>query len=158
LGYREDASWFDIFKRLRGFGVLVPGSEKRPVNAITWSSVKFSGRSPKGYSLLRVFFGGSRSPRSMELDDGELVAVVRRELRNIMGIDGEPLFHRIHRWEEGNPQYDVGHLDRVKRVEDALPPSIFVTGSPYRGIGVPDCARQAGETAGRVLDELSRTS
>ena len=92
----------------------------------------------------------------MELNDEELLEVVQRELRSIMGITGRPIFSRIHRWEQGNPQYDVGHLERVKAVEDALPANMWITGSPYRGIGIPDCARQARETAGRVLDELSR--
>lgn len=154
LAYREDASWSSALKRLRGFGILVPASEKRPINAITWSSTKFRHRAPAGHSLLRVFFGGSRSPRSMELEDGELLEVVRGELREIMGITNQPLFHRIYRCEKGNPQYDVGHLRRVETVESALPSNVLVTGSPYRGIGLPDCVLQAAETAARVLSEL----
>jgi len=80
--------------------------------------------------------------------------VVRGELREIMGITNQPLFHRIYRCEKGNPQYDVGHLRRVETVESALPSNVLVTGSPYRGIGLPDCVLQAGETAARVLSEL----
>jgi oxygen-dependent protoporphyrinogen oxidase len=156
LAYREDASWSFPLQHLRGFGILVPASEKRPVNAITWSSVKFSDRAPQGHSLLRVFFGGSRSPTSMQLDDAELFDVATRQVREIMGVRGRSLFHRIYRWEEAIPQYDVGHLQLVQAAEDSLPPRVWVTGSPYRGIGIPDCARQARETAGRVLDELGR--
>lgn len=156
LAYREDASWSFALEHLRGFGILVPASEKRPVNAITWSSVKFSNRAPQGHSLLRVFFGGSRSPASMELDDEELLDVATRQVQDIMGIRGQPLFHRIYRWKEATPQYDVGHLQVVQNAEDSLPPRVWVTGSPYRGIGIPDCARQARETASRVLDELGR--
>lgn len=155
LAYREDASWSSALKRLRGFGVLVPASEKRPINAITWSSTKFRQRAPGGHSLLRVFFGGSRSPHSMDLEDGELLDVVRGELREIMGITNTPLFHRIYRCEKGNPQYDVGHLERVETVKNGLPPNVWVTGSPYRGIGLPDCVLQARETATRVLSELN---
>jgi len=150
LAYRRDAS----LERLGGFGVLVPRSEKRPLNAVTWSSTKFQHRAPEGQSLLRVFFGGSRSPGSMQLDDAELLRVVRRELRSVMGIAEEPLFHRVYRWEKANAQYDVEHLRRVEAIEQALPPCIWVTGSPYRGVGLPDCVRQGQMTAVQVVERL----
>jgi oxygen-dependent protoporphyrinogen oxidase len=150
LAYERDAS----LERLGGFGVLVPRSEKRPLNAVTWSSTKFDHRAPPGYSLLRVFFGGSRSPGSMLLDDDELLDMVTKELRSIMGVTKQPLFHRIYRWELANAQYDVEHLRRVEAVERALPPGIWVTGSPYRGVGLPDCVHQGQVTAIQVVERL----
>ena len=150
LAYKRDPS----LERLGGFGVLVPGSEKRPLNAVTWSSTKFDHRAPEGHSLLRVFFGGSRSPRSMQLDDEELLSVVKQQLREISGVTQEPLFHRIYRWENANAQYDVEHLSRVEAVERALPQGILVTGSPYRGVGLPDCVHQSQLTAVRIVDQL----
>ena len=137
---------------LDGYGLVVPSSAKRPINAITLSSVKFEGRAPEGYLLLRAFFGGSRSPQSMELDDETLLATVRRELDQQLGIGAEPLFHRIYRWRRSNPQYDVGHLERVAAIEADLPRGLYVTGSPYRGVGIPDCVKQAQETVERVRD------
>ena len=150
LAYKRDAS----AERLGGFGVLLPRSEKRPMNAFTWSSTNFDHRAPEGHSLLRVFFGGSRSPGSMQLGDGELLDVVKKELRSIMGVAEEPLFHRVYRWERANPQYDVEHLSRVEAVERALPSGIWVTGSPYRGVGLPDCVYQAQVTADKVVEQL----
>lgn len=139
---------------LNGFGIVIPRSEERQINAITWSSTKFDRRAPAGHQLLRLFFGGSRTPRMMDLDDETLVSTVRRELAEIMGVQATPLFHRIYRWPRANPQYDVGHLERVAAIEAALPPGLFVTGSPYRGVGVPDCVHQAQETATRVVVTL----
>jgi oxygen-dependent protoporphyrinogen oxidase len=104
--------------------------------------------------MLRVFFGGSRTPYMMELEEELLLDTVRRELRAIMGIDVAPDFYRIYRWHQANPQYDVGHLERVAAIESALPPGLFVSGSPYRGVGIPDCVRQAGETAEEVFNFL----
>ena len=150
LAYKRDAS----VERLGGFGVLVPRSENRPLNAVTWSSTKFDHRAPEGHSLLRVFFGGSRSPGTMELDDDELLGMVMKELRSIMGISKEPLFHRVYRWEKANAQYDVEHLKRVETVERALPPGLWVTGSPYRGVGLPDCVHQSQSTALQVVEQL----
>ena len=149
LAYRRS----EIDHPLNGFGVVIPRSENRSINAITWTSTKFDQRAPEGYALLRVFFGGSRTPQMMDIPDGELLHSVRRELADIMGLTAVPVFHRIYRWPQANPQYDVGHLERVAAIEAALPPGIHVTGSPYRGIGIPDCVRQAQETARRIVTE-----
>jgi oxygen-dependent protoporphyrinogen oxidase len=153
LGYRRE----DVDHPLDGFGIVIPRSEQRKINAITWSSTKFNQRAPQGHALLRVFFGGSRTPEMMEVDDAKLLSTVRRELREIMGLNAKPLFHRIYRWQRSNPQYDVGHLERVDAIEAALPANIFVTGSPYRGIGIPDCVRQGKETAQKAINDLRLT-
>ncbi len=133
--------------RLEGFGVVIPRSEGRAINAITWTTAKFPERAPEGYELVRVFFGGSRTPHTFALEDTELLATVQRELAEILGIRAAPLFHRIHRWPRAQPQYDVGHLERVAAIEAALPPDIRVVGSPYRGVGIPDCIHQGREAA-----------
>lgn len=139
---------------LNGFGLVIPRSENRPINAITWTSTKFDHRAPEGYALMRVFFGGSRRPEMMQKSDEDLLVIVRSELKALMGIDTAPEFHRIYRWHEANPQYDKGHLKRVDAVEAALPAGLYVTGSAYRGIGIPDCVYQAQQTAQRVVSEL----
>lgn len=151
LAYREA----DIEKPLDGHGLVVPQSETRDINAVTWSSTKFDRRAPEGHILLRVFFGGSRSPHMMALDDEEVVARVLAELRKMLEIDAEPLFHRIYRWHRANPQYDVGHLERVATIEAALPSQVYVTGSPYRGIGIPDCVHQAQETVAELVEKVA---
>ncbi|NDJ60685.1 MAG: protoporphyrinogen oxidase, partial [Chloroflexi bacterium] len=119
----------DIPRPLDGFGILMPSSERRPINAVTISSTKFDQRAPDGYVLMRVFFGGSRSPQSMHLDDAALLSMVRDQLRQVFGVEAEPLFHRIYRWWNANPQYDVGHLERVDQIEASLPDGLYVTGS-----------------------------
>jgi len=143
----------DIIKPINGLGLVVPKGENRPINAITISSTKFSHRAPQGHVLLRAFFGGSRSPASMDYDDARLLGVVRAELRDILGIEAEPIFHRIYRWPNANPQYDVGHLERVAKLEAALPPGVYVTGGAYRGVGMPDCVYQSRVTVERMLSE-----
>jgi oxygen-dependent protoporphyrinogen oxidase len=141
---------------LEGFGLVIPRSEDRAINAVTFTSTKFDNRAPEGYVLLRVFFGGSRSPHMMELEDKELVTTVRDELKALLGIEATPIFHRIYRWNRANPQYDVGHVDLVEEIEAALPGGLYVTGSPYRGIGLPDCVHQGQQTAARVLSEITK--
>jgi protoporphyrinogen/coproporphyrinogen III oxidase len=140
----------EIEHPLDGFGIVIPRSERRRINAITWTSTKFNHRAPEGTVLLRVFFGGSRTPEMFDKGDEELEAIVRKELHQLMGIKAEPLFNRIYRWPQANPQYDVNHLQRVAAIEADLPPGIFVSGSPYRGIGIPDCVHQ-----GQLVSELA---
>jgi oxygen-dependent protoporphyrinogen oxidase len=154
LAYRADA----VRRPLHGFGLVIPRGERRPINAITVSSTKFDQRAPAGYVLLRVFFGGSRSPASMNLNDEALLGMVRGELRQILGIEAAPLFHRVYRWHNANPQYDVGHLERVDAIEAGLPGGLYVAGSAYRGVGIPDCVHQSQQGAGLALDYLKQSA
>jgi oxygen-dependent protoporphyrinogen oxidase len=147
LAYRRG----DIGEPLDGFGLVIPQSERRRINAVTITSNKFDRRAPGGYTLIRAFFGGSRSPGMVDLDDPALLALVRAELRDILGIAAGPLWSRIYRWPRGNPQYDVGHLDRVAGLDALLPPGLYLAGSAYRGVGIPDCVRQGQQAAEGVL-------
>jgi oxygen-dependent protoporphyrinogen oxidase len=72
-----------------------------------------------------------------------------------LGIEAKSIFHRIYRWNRANPQYDVGHLEQIEEIESALPGGLYVTGSPYRGIGLPDCVHQGQQTAARILSEIA---
>lgn len=146
----------DIKRPLRGFGLVIPRSETRPINAITISSTKFDHRAPEGCVLLRVFFGGSRSPETLSLDDNRLLVVVRHELQDILGIEVAPLFHRIYRWHNANPQYDLNHLEHIAAIEAALPVGIHATGSAFRGVGVPDCIYQSQQTVNKVIEQLKQ--
>ena len=139
---------------LDGFGLVIPSGEGRRIDGMTWTSSKWSGRAPAECALLRVYFGGPHTRDVMALDDGELLAVVRAEVASILGVQAAPLFHRVYRWPDGYPQYDVGHLERVAAIESALPPGVYVTGSSYRGVGVPDCVRQGQEAAMQALAGL----
>jgi oxygen-dependent protoporphyrinogen oxidase len=154
FGYRRD----EVKHPLNGFGLVIPRSEKRPINALTWSSTKFQYRAPSDHVLIRVFFGGSRNPEIVERSDEDIHAIARRELHALLGIDATPVFHRLFRWRNATPQYDVGHLDRVKAIEEGLPAGLYVTGSPYRGIGIPDCVHQAQQMADKLWPLLKEKS
>lgn len=137
---------------LDGFGVMIPASEKRRILASTWTSTKFRHRAPPGTVLMRAFVGGHRDGAASELPDGELVALVRKEYEELFGIVAEPMFHRIYRWTRGNPQYDVGHLDRMAEIErcTAELPGVHLAGGAFRGIGLPDCIHSAMQVADKL--------
>jgi oxygen-dependent protoporphyrinogen oxidase len=150
LGFRKQ----DVTHPLDGFGVVIPSSEGRGIDGMTWMSSKWTRRAPDGHVLLRIFFGGPHTRAAMDMDDAALVSMVRGEVRSLLQIEAPPLFHKIFRWPDGYPQYDLGHLDRVAAIEAALPPGILIAGSSYRGIGVPDCIKQGQAAAGQVISQL----
>lgn len=145
----------EIGHPLDGFGFVVPKSEDCKLMACTWVSTKFSGRAPDDQILLRVFVGGYKREELVNLSDDELVALVRNELRRLMGITAEPTRAEIYHWRKSNAQYDVGHIERVDRIEqltaEALP-GVYFTGSAFKGVGIPDCIRQGEETAKAIIN------
>ncbi len=149
----------DILEPFDGFGVVVPDREASKLLAIEAVSNKFGHRSPDDQVVLRAFVGGYRHEALSQLPDGELLRLVRDELAAIFGIQAAPTFHRIFRWQPANPQYPVGHLEMVAAIEGKLQPllpNLYLTGSGMRGIGIPDCIRQARETAGQVVEQLQK--
>jgi oxygen-dependent protoporphyrinogen oxidase len=150
LGYRRD----DIPHALNGFGFVVPYVERRALLACTFSSVKFPGRAPDGSALLRAFVGGALQPDMFALDDAEMISRVRNDLRELLGIEKAPIFAEVSKWSRSMPQYELGHLDRVQRIHDALKelPGLKVVGNAFTGAGIPDCIRN-GETAAKELVE-----
>lgn len=151
LAYQRE----DIPHPLDGFGFVVPFIEKRSLMACTFSSVKFSGRAPQGQVLLRAFVGGALQPELVALSEAELVARVRTDLRDLLGIERAPLFAEVNKWERSMPQYQVGHLERVKRIEARLAslPGLVLAGNAYSGLGIPDCIRSGESGAERIATD-----
>jgi oxygen-dependent protoporphyrinogen oxidase len=143
---------------LNGSGFVVPRIENTGLLAASWLSSKWPHRAPDGRVLLRTFVGGARDPRALEQSDKELISRSIAALLPLIGVRGEPLFARVYRWERGNAQHDVGHLARMAAIDRALArhPGLFVTGSGFRGVGIPDCVADGRATAKRVAAWLSR--
>ena len=150
LGF--DADGFE--HPLDGFGFVIPRQEPTRLLACTWTSTKFPQRAGPGTVLLRAFIGGPRREDLVNLDDAALVALVRDELLTIMGIHAAPTVTRVFRWFRANPQYEVGHLQRVDQIDALCPPGVLLAGSAYRGVGLPDCIHQGQQAARAALGYL----
>jgi oxygen-dependent protoporphyrinogen oxidase len=150
LGWRRA----DIPHPLDGFGFVVPQIERRPIIACTFSSVKYPGRAPEGFALLRVFMGGALNEAILAGDDETLTRVARAELGELLGVQAPPLFSRVSRYPKAMPQYHVGHLARVEAIEGCLRahPGLALAGGAYRGVGIADCVRSGEEAADRLLE------
>lgn len=153
VGYPREA----VGHPLLGSGFVVPRVEGTTIMAGSWISSKWRSRAPEGRVLLRAFMGGARDPRAMERSDDDLTTTAIREMATLLNIQGPPLFTRLHRWVRANAQHDVGHLDLVAGIEQRLAghPGLYVTGSGFRGVGVPDCVADARATAAQVAAWLT---
>lgn len=156
LGYRRE----QVRHPLDGSGFVVPRVEQNPLLASTWVSSKWAGRAPDGHVLLRGFLGGGRDPRRLDQSDDELVRVAQDALTETLGIEGHPVLTRLSRYPRQSPQYEVGHLKRVASIETRLSgvPGLFLAGSGFRAIGIPDCIADGREAAARAAAFLAAGS
>jgi oxygen-dependent protoporphyrinogen oxidase len=143
---------------LNGSGFVVPRREASGILAGSWMSSKWPQRAPADRVLLRTFVGGARDPQALERSDAELIALSLGALRPLLGITGVPLLARVYRWDRGNAQHEVGHLARMAAIERAVArhPGLLVTGSGFRGVGIPDCVadgRRIGAQAAGLHSE-----
>lgn len=156
LGFRQA----DAPQALAGFGFVIPASERRRLVGCTFSSVKFSGRAPEGMVLLRAFVGGALHRELFHLDDTAMTHMVREELRDLLGIQADPVEAAVHRYPHAMPQYHVGHLARVAAIEETARryPGLHLAGNGFRGLGLPDCIRQAEQTAADIMASATLAS
>ncbi len=153
LGYADR----NAFGRpVRGFGFLVPRGEDELLLGTLYCHDIFPGQAPAGSLFLRAMVGGAKAPAAVDLDDDHLLDHVRSSLARVLGADPEPDRVWIVRWEHGISQYTVGHLGRVGEAEAAATAAgIELAGSPYRGVSVNDCIKQARAAAARLAGRFS---
>jgi oxygen-dependent protoporphyrinogen oxidase len=134
-----------------GSGFLVPRTDGRMITACTWSSAKWAHLAG-GPILLKASVGRAGDERALSLTDEEIVARAHAELTEAMGLAAPPEEALVARFERGLPQYLVGHLDRVARIEAALARlrGVLLAGAGYHGVGVGACIRSGEAAAARI--------
>jgi oxygen-dependent protoporphyrinogen oxidase len=150
LAYRQS----DLHRPLDGYGYVIPRREGRKALACTWTSTKFPHRAPDGYALIRVFVG--RAGQDIPWNENELLELAKEELQLTLRIIAEPIISRVFMWESAMPQYNLGHPEKLKKIDSALAkyPSLALAGNGYRGIGIPDCIH-SGELAVEKIKNLT---
>lgn len=141
---------------LDGYGYVIPRGEGRQALACTWTSTKFPHRAPEGYALVRVFVGRAGQEEQIPWDEAGLLSLAQEELAQTLGIQAAPALRRIFRWEGAMPQYNLGHPQRLNRIEAALKawPGLRLAGNGYRGIGIPDCIHSGELAASQILEAV----
>jgi oxygen-dependent protoporphyrinogen oxidase len=135
-----------------GSGLLVGSGERLATKAVTLSSQKWP-LDTGGLTLLRASVGRVGEPLALQFEDAELIVLVGRELRALLGIDVAPIDARVTRWGGGLPQYAVGHVDRIARVRSSVAavPGLGVCGAALDGVGIPACIASARAAVDRVV-------
>jgi len=143
----------DVAHPLDAAGLVVPRAAGRRALAVSFSSAKFPGRAPAGCVLMRVFLGGALDPEIMTLDDDALVEIASAEAAVLVGARGRPRLVQVARWSGAMPQYHVGHLARMQRIERAVAihPGLALAGNAYRGVGIPQVIASGQMAAARCF-------
>ena len=153
VAYRRD----QVAHPLDGFGAVVPSIEGRSILAVSFLNVKFPRRAPAGTALMRAFVGGATQPGLFDLEDEELMTLVRGELSTLLGASGEPILIGVARHSRAMPQYTLGHLDRVAAIRQraARHSRLILAGNAFGGVGIPDCVRSGQDAASALLLALA---
>ncbi len=150
----------DIGNDLDGSGLLVAPDEDMLMTAASFGHRKWPHWTGDNDDriVMRVSAGRFGDDRAMQLDDDELVESLANELAALLDIEGPVLEWRVSRWPLSFPQYRPGHSDRIALAESDLSsnlPGVELTGSSYRGVGIPACIRQGNEAAARIIERLA---
>ena len=156
LGYKKEG----FSHSLDGFGFVVPKAEGCSILACTWTSSKFPHRAPKDYVMLRCYVGGALQEEVAEKDTETLETLVRKDLQQIMGITEIPIFCKVFKNNKSNVQYHVNHSQKIDSIMEDLKnyPGLFLAGSAYRGIGIPDCIQNGNLAAESALNFVNGKS
>ena len=141
-----------------GSGYLVPAVDGRPVKAVTFSSVKWPHLRDRadGLVFVRCSVGRIGEEAILQRDDGELAALAAADLAAATGVRGAPADVVVTRWGGALPQYTVGHLDRIARIQASLAaqPGLAACGAAYAGVGIPACIGTARAAADQAMAGL----
>jgi oxygen-dependent protoporphyrinogen oxidase len=141
---------------LRGFGYLVARGEAHRSLGCLWTSSIFPHQAPAGHVALRVIGGGANDPSFAALDDEHALLAVQRDLRASMGIQHAPVFVRQIVWPQAIPQYGIGHVARIQRLDrmfEEQAAGLHLASNAYHGVAVNDCTARAE----RVVDTIIGT-
>ena len=145
-----------------GSGYLVPAVDGRPVKAVTFSSVKWPHLRDRagGLVFVRCSVGRIGEEAVLQRDDQELAALAAADLAAATGVRGAPADAVVTRWGGALPQYTVGHLDRIARIQASLAaqPGLAACGAAYAGVGIPACIGTARAAVDQVMAGLRVSS
>lgn len=149
LGFKRE----QVQHPLEGLGMLIPEREPYSFLGCLFSSSLFEKRAPHGHLLLTCFIGGARQPDLATASPHSQIKTIVPELRELLDMEGEPVFHHHSFWKQAIPQYSVGYSTYLKTMQDIEQenPGFFLAGNYRYGVSVPDCILNGFTMAKNVL-------
>ncbi|MBI1858419.1 MAG: protoporphyrinogen oxidase [Candidatus Melainabacteria bacterium] len=148
-----------INMNLDGYGFLCAQEPRRKLLGTMWTSSIFPNRAPSGKVLLSLYIGGSYHKKVAELSEEEIRSQVAKEVSEIMQISDSNVFEDLCTFvhKKAIPQYYLGHLEKVKRVEDMMDKNfgLFFTGNYLYGISINDTIETTKKVVAKVKSFLS---
>jgi len=149
-----------VGNELSGFGFLAAPGARLKILGCVWNTSLFEGRAPAGQVMMTVFIGGARHPELARLADAELASTAHAELQRILAISGNPFVISITRYERAIPQYNIGHTERVRKIETEVceQQGVKIAGNYLRGVSTGDCIKEAEQLAMEIYKKVRSDS
>ncbi|WP_044639915.1 protoporphyrinogen oxidase [Risungbinella massiliensis] len=144
---------------LPGTGFVIPRKEGYRITACTWLHKKWPHTTPEGKVLLRCFVGRSGDDLLASRSEDEIIQIALEELARVQSlqINGEPEIAVVEKLLNSRPPYEVGHQEWLQDTRNRLSnvlPDIYLAGSFYEGIGLPDCIQQGKKAVSEIIESL----
>lgn len=149
----------DIEKYKKVINIFTSRNSDTAITSCTFATNKWDNVAPDGHELLRVYIGRVGDETIVELADQEIEKTVLNDLNMMLGLTAKPLFTIVSRWQQGMPQYSVGHEGRLKELKNQLSksyPNVTLAGSSFEGISMPKCVRQGKSAAHEIIKKINK--
>ncbi|KAI3768858.1 hypothetical protein L2E82_19694 [Cichorium intybus] len=149
----------NVKRPLEGFGVLVPAKEQEnglKTLGTLFSSMMFPDRAPEDLYLYTTFIGGSRNQQLAKASRDELKQIVTSDLRQLLGVEGDPNFLTHYYWSKAFPLYGRNYgsvIEAIQKMENELP-GYFYAGNHKGGISVGKAISSGCKAAESVISYL----
>ena len=139
-----------------GFGVVIPRTENMGLIACSFSAHKFNGRAPADKEIIRCFLGGAFDRGVIDREDREIMDILRKEMKILFNIDSPPVKSYIYRYPDSMPQYNVGYLELLDKINKELQKhrSLALSGNAYGGVGIPDTIKSGNDAAEKIFQNF----
>jgi protoporphyrinogen/coproporphyrinogen III oxidase len=154
-----------IVMPIHGFGYLIPKTttEENPENALGVIIVSDGvqgqdvGKYESGVKLTVMLGGHYWRERTSYPSEDELLTAAKSVVARDLGIVAEPTIHQVTLQRDCIPQYEVGHWERIQRLDGYLESTFGqdrfkLVGSAIDGVGVNDCILSARRAAQWMRD------
>ncbi|KMY53181.1 protoporphyrinogen oxidase [Bacillus sp. FJAT-27231] len=148
-----------VSRHIDGTGFVVSRNNDVTITACTWVNKRWPHAVPEGKALLRCYVGRAGDEAIVDLSDAEIEQIVIDDLKKIISLSSKPDFTVVSRWKHAIPQYTIGHKERLDTIEEQIRenlPGLFIAGSSFRGLSIPDCIEQGEAAAQQAAAFISK--